>query len=57
VDSILSPWDAAPFVPILQEAGGRFTDRDGIVRLDGGSGISSNGILHTQILEILSGNQ
>ena len=57
VDSILSPWDAAPFVPILQEAGGRFTDRDGIVRLDGGSGISSNGILHAQILEILSGNQ
>jgi histidinol-phosphatase len=57
VDPILSPWDAAPFIPILQEAGGRFTDRDGIARLDGGSGISSNGVLHGRILEILSGEE
>jgi histidinol-phosphatase len=57
VDPILSPWDAAPFFTILQEAGGRFTDRNGAERLDGGSGISSNGILHARILEILSGRE
>jgi histidinol phosphatase-like enzyme (inositol monophosphatase family) len=55
VDPVLSPWDAAPFVPILQEAGGRFTDLEGTVRTDGGSGISTNGILHGEILEILQG--
>ncbi|MFC1661800.1 inositol monophosphatase family protein, partial [Gemmatimonadota bacterium] len=54
VDPILSPWDAAPFVPILAEAGGRFTDKDGKTRLDGGSGISTNGPLHDVVLEILT---
>ncbi|MGD2121414.1 MAG: inositol monophosphatase family protein, partial [Gemmatimonadota bacterium] len=29
IDPVLSPWDAAPFVPILEEAGGRFTDLAG----------------------------
>lgn len=54
VDPILSPWDAAPFVPILSEAGGMFTDKDGLARHDGGSGISSNGTLHEEVLEMLS---
>jgi len=53
VDPILSPWDAAPFLPILHEAGGRFTDRGGKPRMDGGSGISTNGILHDWVLETL----
>jgi histidinol-phosphatase len=55
IDPVLSPWDAAPFIPILEEAGGRFTDQAGIPRLDGGSGISTNGILHQRVLDILSG--
>jgi histidinol phosphatase-like enzyme (inositol monophosphatase family) len=53
VDPVLSPWDAAPFVPILVEAGGLFTDRSGVARADGGSGISSNGLLHPEILALL----
>ena len=53
VDPILSPWDAAPFVPILSEAGGRFTDKDGVSGAHGGSGISTNGILHEEVLRIL----
>lgn len=55
VDPILAPWDAAPFVPILAEAGGRFTDKDGKATAHGGSGISTNGILHSQVLEVLKG--
>jgi fructose-1,6-bisphosphatase/inositol monophosphatase family enzyme len=55
IDPILSPWDAAPFVPILREAGGTFTDRDGVARMDGGSGISTNGILHEEVLALLRG--
>jgi histidinol phosphatase-like enzyme (inositol monophosphatase family) len=55
VDPILSPWDAAPFVPILREAGGAFTDKEGVPRADGGSGISTNGILHHQVLSLLRG--
>ena len=55
VDPILSHWDSAPFVPILREAGGRFTDMTGEERGDGGSGLSTNGILHEPILAILQG--
>jgi histidinol phosphatase-like enzyme (inositol monophosphatase family) len=55
VDPVLSPWDAAPFLPILAEAGGRFTDLDGNPGAYGGSGVSTNGILHREVLEILSG--
>jgi histidinol phosphatase-like enzyme (inositol monophosphatase family) len=55
IDPILSPWDAAPFVPILEEAGGRFTDLAGDPRFDGGSGISTNRILHDEVLELLRG--
>jgi len=57
IDPILSPWDAAPFLPILGEAGGIFTDREGVARMDGGSGISTNGILHEEVMEILTGPQ
>mgnify|MGYP001827549611 CR=1 FL=1 len=56
VDPILSPWDAAPFVPILSEAGGRFTDLEGRARCDGGSGVSTNGLLHEQVLALLQGD-
>jgi histidinol phosphatase-like enzyme (inositol monophosphatase family) len=53
VDPVLSTWDAAPFLPILTEAGGRFTDSAGRARYDGGSGISTNGWLHGEVLRIL----
>jgi histidinol-phosphatase len=50
VDPVLSSWDAAPLLTILQEAGGRFTDLQGRPGIHGGSGVSSNGILHDAIL-------
>jgi histidinol phosphatase-like enzyme (inositol monophosphatase family) len=56
VDPILAPWDAAPFIPILEEAGGRFTDLAGTARIDGGSGVSTNGLLHDQVLALLRGD-
>ncbi len=36
--------------PIVEEAGGRFTDLSGAARADGGSGVSSNGRLHDEAL-------
>ena len=53
VDPILSPWDSAPFYPIITEAGGRLTDLSGDEPGDGLSALSTNGLLHDQILEIL----
>lgn len=55
VDPLMAPWDAGPFLTIATEAGGRFTTREGEETVHGGSGISSNGLLHEQILEALAG--
>jgi fructose-1,6-bisphosphatase/inositol monophosphatase family enzyme len=53
LDPRMNPWDCAALVPILQEAGGRFTDWTGRAVIDGGDAISSNGWLHEHILERL----
>lgn len=53
VDPIMNVWDCAPFLPILREAGGRFTDRNGVATIHGGSAVSSNGALHDEVLELL----
>jgi len=42
VDPVLSPWDAAPFLPIITEAGGVFSDWTGRATIRGGSAIATN---------------
>jgi len=44
-------WDLAALQPIVEEAGGRFSDAEGEARVDGGTAISSNGHLHDALLE------
>jgi histidinol-phosphatase len=55
VDGEANPWDLAAVQVIVTEAGGRFTDLDGVARYDGGHGLSSNGLLHDEALAILRG--
>jgi histidinol-phosphatase len=43
-------WDLAALQPIVEEAGGQFTDRQGVARADGSSAVSSNGLLHEALL-------
>ena len=50
VDPLMKPWDAGPFLTIATEAGGRFTSREGEATVHGGSGISTNGKLHDEVL-------
>jgi histidinol-phosphatase len=51
IDAIgVAVWDLAAIRPIVEEAGGTFTDRDGVARIDGGSAVSSNGLLHEALL-------
>ncbi|TMQ52221.1 MAG: histidinol phosphate phosphatase [Candidatus Eisenbacteria bacterium] len=42
VDPVLSPWDAAAVMPIVEEAGGVFTDWSGRRTAFGGSAIATN---------------
>ena len=53
VEPEVSLWDLAPLQVIVEEAGGRFTDLAGIARPDGGSAVSTNGLLHEEVLTTL----
>ncbi len=44
------PWDHAAMVPIVEEAGGRFTDLAGGRRLDTETAVFTNGLLHDAVL-------
>jgi histidinol-phosphatase len=46
-------WDHAPWILLVEEAGGRFTDRTGGHASDRGGGLYSNAILHSQLLASL----
>lgn len=52
-EAIVSVWDLAAIKVIVEEAGGIFSDLDGVLRADGGSALSSNGHLHADVLELL----
>ena len=56
VDRAAGVWDLAALVPILDEAGGRLTDLDGVATHDGGNALASNGHLHHAALEVLRGS-
>jgi histidinol-phosphatase len=45
-DPSVSLWDLAAPMVIVQEAGGRFTDLDGVETAGGGNGIATNGHVH-----------
>jgi histidinol-phosphatase len=51
VEPAVAPWDVAAVQLIVEEAGGRFTDLEGNRRYDGGSALSTNGLLHDTALE------
>ena len=53
VDAVLNIWDAAAVMPIIEEAGGKFTDFNGQSRIDSGNAIASNGPFHDRLLELV----
>ena len=53
VEPVMNVWDAAPFLSILSEAGGVFTDWKGNMTIQGGNSISTNGKLHHQVLALV----
>ena len=55
VEAVVKPWDLAALQIVVEEAGGRFTDMDGNPGYDGGNVISSNGLLHDEVLSYFSG--
>ena len=54
VDARLAAWDYAAFVPILEEAGGRVSALDGGPPRPKEQVVSSNGLLHDELLALLN---
>jgi histidinol-phosphatase len=56
VDAVgVSEWDLAAVQVIVEEAGGRFSDFAGDRRIDGGHAVTSNGLLHDELLAAVAG--
>jgi len=53
LDAAMNPWDCAPMLPILKEAGGQFTDWTGRETIHGPDAVASNSALNAAVLEIL----
>ncbi len=53
LDPVMNIWDAAALLPILQEAGGTFTDWNGTATIDGGNGIATNGHVFNEVMQII----
>jgi histidinol-phosphatase len=53
VDPEMNVWDAAALLPVLEEAGGKFTDWRGNPTIAGGEGIATNGLVHEEVLKLV----
>jgi len=54
VDFGIAPWDIAPLMVIVEEAGGRATSASGERTIYAGDFVSSNGLLHDAVLDALA---
>jgi histidinol phosphatase-like enzyme (inositol monophosphatase family) len=52
LDPVANIWDWAPLKPIIEEAGGRFTDFKGAQTVQAGSVLASNRLLHDRLLDM-----
>ena len=55
IDPAMHVWDCAALLPIIEEAGGRFTDWRGQRTIRGGDSVATNGLLHEGVLALLKG--
>ena len=54
IDPKMAIWDSVPLLPIVEEAGGRFTTLARVADPAGGSAVSTNGRLHDALLACIN---
>ncbi len=52
IDPIMKLWDAAPLLPIIEEAGGHFSDWQGDRTIRAGEAVATNGLVRDEVLAI-----
>ena len=53
LDPVMNLWDCAPLLPIMEEAGGTFTDWRGVATASGGNSIATNGLLFDEVMGVI----
>ena len=53
LDPVMNLWDCAPLLPIMEEAGGTFTDWRGVSTVDGGNAIATNKLLFDEVMQLI----
>jgi histidinol-phosphatase len=53
LDPVMNLWDCAPLLPIMEEAGGTFTDWRGERTVNGGNSIATNGLLFEEVMTVV----
>ena len=53
----LKPWDVCPIVPIIEGAGGKFTDWANRRVFTSGNGVITNGHIHDEVIRVLTGEK
>ncbi len=56
LDAVMNVWDCAALLPIIEEAGGTFTDWAGRATIRGGNAVSTNGALFNEVMQIINKN-
>ena len=57
IDPLANPWDVAPMAVIIPEAGGRFSNYDGVEQADSwerSSGVATNGAIHDDLIALFA---
>jgi fructose-1,6-bisphosphatase/inositol monophosphatase family enzyme len=50
IDPVVNLWDAAPLQPVIEEAGGQFSDWNGAATIHAGEAIATNGAVAAEVL-------
>ena len=53
LDPVMNLWDCAALLPIIEEAGGTFTDWRGVRTISGGNSVATNGLLFDEVMMIV----
>jgi len=52
IDPLMNPWDAVALIPVIEEAGGTYTDWEGRRTAYSGNGVATNGWVLDEVLAI-----
>ncbi|HJQ35431.1 MAG TPA: inositol monophosphatase family protein [Pyrinomonadaceae bacterium] len=56
LDPAMNVWDCAALLPVLEEAGGTFTDWQGLRTIHSGNAVATNGALFGEVMRIIKEN-